>query len=202
MSSPRRQQHRRTSPLQRFKSCLQFRVLLISSLQGLITSDFIRRFKRTTGASAPRSTSGCTSAAWALTRTAAPSPSSPKAKVSTYLTTGARGKHLTAPFSYPALRLRLSASFSLCIQSLSLICSFLRYIDGIAGLFTSQLGHGRQELADAYDRQAMTLGYFPIWSYAHPRAIELAERLVCRLTLKTKYCFFNLIRRRLSRPVI
>ena len=23
----------------------------------------------------------------------------------------------------------------------------------------------------------MTLGYFPIWSYAHPRAIELAERL-------------------------
>jgi adenosylmethionine-8-amino-7-oxononanoate aminotransferase len=53
-----------------------------------------------------------------------------------------------------------------------------RYIDGIAGLFTSQLGHGRQELADAYDRQAMTLGYFPIWSYAHPRAIELAERLV------------------------
>ena len=48
-----------------------------------------------------------------------------------------------------------------------------RYIDGIAGLFTSQLGHGRQELADAYDRQAMTLGYFPIWSYAHPRAIAV-----------------------------
>ena len=138
LSSPRRQQHRRTSPLQRFKSCLQFRVLLISSLQGLITSDFIRRFKRTTGASVPRSTSGCTSgaprkqpqsttmldsssAAWVPTKTAAPSPSSPKAKVSTYLTTGARGKHLTAPFSYPALRLRLSASFSLCIQSLSLM---------------------------------------------------------------------------------
>ena len=32
-------------------------------------------------------------------------------------------------------------------------------------------------LADALHRQAMTLGYFPIWSYAHPRAIELAERL-------------------------
>ncbi len=121
LSSPRRQQHRRTSPLQRFKSCLQFRVLLISLLQGLITSDFIRKFKRTTGASAPRSTSGCTSAAWALTRTAAPSPSSPKAKVSTYLTTGARSKHLPAPFSYPALHLRLSASFSHCIQNLSLM---------------------------------------------------------------------------------
>jgi len=26
-------------------------------------------------------------------------------------------------------------------------------------------------------RQAATLGYFPVWSYAHPAAIELAERL-------------------------
>jgi len=52
-----------------------------------------------------------------------------------------------------------------------------RYLDGLAGLFTSQLGHGRRELADAAAAQASTLAYFPIWSYAHPRSIELAERI-------------------------
>jgi adenosylmethionine-8-amino-7-oxononanoate aminotransferase len=53
-----------------------------------------------------------------------------------------------------------------------------RYLDGLAGLFTVQVGHGRQELADAAARQARELAFFPLWSYAHPRAIELAERLV------------------------
>jgi adenosylmethionine-8-amino-7-oxononanoate aminotransferase len=52
-----------------------------------------------------------------------------------------------------------------------------RYIDGLAGLFVVQAGHGRQEIADAAGRQAATLGYFPLWSYAHPTAIELADRL-------------------------
>ncbi len=52
-----------------------------------------------------------------------------------------------------------------------------RYLDGLSGLFTSQVGHGRTELAEAAARQAGTLAYFPIWSYAHPTAIELADRL-------------------------
>jgi adenosylmethionine-8-amino-7-oxononanoate aminotransferase len=52
-----------------------------------------------------------------------------------------------------------------------------RYLDGLAGLFTVQLGHGRTELADAAAKQASELAYFPLWSYAHPKAIELAERL-------------------------
>src|SRR6202140_2393225 len=52
-----------------------------------------------------------------------------------------------------------------------------RYLDGLAGLFTSQLGHGRTELAEAGAKQAGTLSYFPLWTYAHPRAIELAERV-------------------------
>jgi adenosylmethionine-8-amino-7-oxononanoate aminotransferase len=52
-----------------------------------------------------------------------------------------------------------------------------RYLDGLAGLFTVQVGHGRQELADAAAAQARELAFFPLWSYAHPRAIELAERL-------------------------
>jgi hypothetical protein len=52
-----------------------------------------------------------------------------------------------------------------------------RYLDGLAGLFVSQVGHGRTELAEAAARQASQLAYFPLWSYAHPRAIELSERL-------------------------
>ena len=52
-----------------------------------------------------------------------------------------------------------------------------RYLDGLSGLFVVQVGHGRQELAEAASGQAGQLGYFPIWSYAHPKAVELATRL-------------------------
>lgn len=52
-----------------------------------------------------------------------------------------------------------------------------RYLDGLAGLFTVNAGHGRAELAEAAGRQALELGYFPLWTYAHPAAIELAGRL-------------------------
>src|ERR671910_514207 len=52
-----------------------------------------------------------------------------------------------------------------------------RYLDGLAGLFVSQVGHGRTELAAAASAQAEKLGYFPIWTYAHPTAIDLAARL-------------------------
>ncbi len=52
-----------------------------------------------------------------------------------------------------------------------------RYLDGLAGLFVVQVGHGRIELAEAAYKQAQELAFFPLWSYAHPTAIELAERL-------------------------
>lgn len=52
-----------------------------------------------------------------------------------------------------------------------------RYLDGLAGLFVVQAGHGRTELAEAASKQAQDLAFFPIWSYAHPKAVELAERL-------------------------
>ena len=52
-----------------------------------------------------------------------------------------------------------------------------RYLDGLSGLYLSQLGHGRQDLAQAAAEQAGQLAYVPIWSYAHPKAIELAEKL-------------------------
>jgi adenosylmethionine-8-amino-7-oxononanoate aminotransferase len=52
-----------------------------------------------------------------------------------------------------------------------------KYLDGLAGLFVVQVGHGRKELAEVAARQTGELGYFPLWSYAHPPAIDLAERL-------------------------
>ncbi len=53
-----------------------------------------------------------------------------------------------------------------------------RYLDGLAGLFAVQVGHGREELAEAAAKQSRELAYFPLWGAAHPAAIELAERLV------------------------
>ena len=52
-----------------------------------------------------------------------------------------------------------------------------RYFDGLSGLFVVQVGHGRREIAEAAAKQAETLEFFPLWSYATPPAIELAERL-------------------------
>ncbi|WP_295659486.1 aspartate aminotransferase family protein [uncultured Nocardioides sp.] len=52
-----------------------------------------------------------------------------------------------------------------------------RYLDALAGLFVSQLGHGREDLAEAAAAQARELAFMPLWSYAHPKAIELAQRV-------------------------
>jgi adenosylmethionine-8-amino-7-oxononanoate aminotransferase len=52
-----------------------------------------------------------------------------------------------------------------------------KYIDGLSGLFVVNAGHGRKRLARVAAKQAEELAFFPLWSYAHPSAIELADRL-------------------------
>jgi adenosylmethionine-8-amino-7-oxononanoate aminotransferase len=52
-----------------------------------------------------------------------------------------------------------------------------RYFDGLSGLFVVNAGHGRTRLAEVAARQAEELAFFPLWSYAHPAAIELADKL-------------------------
>jgi adenosylmethionine-8-amino-7-oxononanoate aminotransferase len=52
-----------------------------------------------------------------------------------------------------------------------------RYLDALGGLFVNQLGHGRTDLAETAAKQASELAFFPLWSYAHPTAIELAEKI-------------------------
>jgi adenosylmethionine-8-amino-7-oxononanoate aminotransferase len=52
-----------------------------------------------------------------------------------------------------------------------------RYFDGLSALFCVNIGHGRHDVAAAGAEQAKELGFFTNWSYAHPRAIELAARI-------------------------
>jgi len=66
-----------------------------------------------------------------------------------------------------------------------------RYLDALAALFVVQAGHGRAELVEAAAAQARKLAYFPIWSYAHPTAIELADRLAAEAPGDLNKVFFS-----------
>jgi adenosylmethionine-8-amino-7-oxononanoate aminotransferase len=52
-----------------------------------------------------------------------------------------------------------------------------RYLDGLSALYCVNAGHGRPEFAAAAAAQMAELDFFTTWSYAHPRAIELATRI-------------------------
>jgi len=52
-----------------------------------------------------------------------------------------------------------------------------RHLDALSSLFCVNIGHGRDELGQAAAAQARELGYATTWDTAHPRAIELAERV-------------------------
>jgi adenosylmethionine-8-amino-7-oxononanoate aminotransferase len=65
------------------------------------------------------------------------------------------------------------------------------YIDGLAGLFVVQAGHGRTELAEVAAKQAAELAFFPLWSYAHPQAIALADRLASHAPGDLNKVFFT-----------
>lgn len=66
-----------------------------------------------------------------------------------------------------------------------------KYLDGLSGLFVVQAGHGRTEISEAMKKQSDKLAYFPIWSYAHPTAIELADRLAAMAPGDLNKVFFS-----------
>jgi adenosylmethionine-8-amino-7-oxononanoate aminotransferase len=66
-----------------------------------------------------------------------------------------------------------------------------RYLDGLSGLFCVNAGHGRSELGEAAARQVEELDFYIIWSYAHPRAIELATRLASLAPADLNRVFFT-----------
>jgi adenosylmethionine-8-amino-7-oxononanoate aminotransferase len=52
-----------------------------------------------------------------------------------------------------------------------------RYLDGLSALFCVNIGHGRADVVQAGADQAKELGFYTNWTFAHPRAIELAARV-------------------------
>jgi len=54
------------------------------------------------------------------------------------------------------------------------------YLDGLAGLFCTNLGHGRYDLASAAMKQMEQLGFFPNWGFASPPTIEAASLIAER----------------------
>ncbi|MBA2522824.1 MAG: aspartate aminotransferase family protein, partial [Solirubrobacterales bacterium] len=52
-----------------------------------------------------------------------------------------------------------------------------RYLDGLSALFCCNVGHGRADYGEAAAAQVRELDFYTNWSYAHPRAIELAARV-------------------------
>ena len=51
------------------------------------------------------------------------------------------------------------------------------YVDGIAGLWVVNAGHGRQEIAQAYADQAARLAYASAMTYTTTPAVKLADKL-------------------------
>jgi len=49
------------------------------------------------------------------------------------------------------------------------------YLDGLAGLFCVNIGHGRPDLSAAAAKQMDTLAFSTNWGFAHPPAIQAAE---------------------------
>jgi len=53
-----------------------------------------------------------------------------------------------------------------------------RYLDSISGIWNVAAGLGRTELVEAAGKQMAELAFCGCWQMAHPRAIELAAKLV------------------------
>ena len=66
-----------------------------------------------------------------------------------------------------------------------------RHLDGLSALFCVNSGHGREELGDAMAAQVRELDFITIWSYAHPRAIELATRIASLAPGDLNHVFFT-----------
>src|ERR1017187_7893525 len=66
-----------------------------------------------------------------------------------------------------------------------------RYLDGLSALYCVNAGHGRPEFAEAAATQMRELDFFTTWSYAHPRAIELATAIAAMTPADLNRVFFT-----------
>jgi beta-alanine--pyruvate transaminase len=64
-------------------------------------------------------------------------------------------------------------------------------LDGVAGLWCVNAGHGRKEITDAVSRQIAEMDYAPPFQMGHPGAFELANRVVGWLPEGLDHVFFT-----------
>ena len=64
-------------------------------------------------------------------------------------------------------------------------------LDGIAGLWCVNAGHGRPRIVEAIAAQAAEMDFAPPFNMAHPKAFELAERLVALTPAGLDKVFFT-----------
>jgi adenosylmethionine-8-amino-7-oxononanoate aminotransferase len=67
-----------------------------------------------------------------------------------------------------------------------------RYVDALSSLFCAQIGYSYgEEIAGAAAAQMTTLAFSTNWGMAHPRSIELAERLAELAPGNLTHAFFT-----------
>ena len=63
-------------------------------------------------------------------------------------------------------------------------------LDGFAGLWCCNAGHGRKPIVEAIQEQAATMDYAPAFQMGHPLAFDLANRIVALAPGKLDHVFF------------
>ncbi len=66
-----------------------------------------------------------------------------------------------------------------------------KIFDGLSGLWTCGLGHGRTEIAQAIGQQAATMDYSPGFQFGHPLSFELANKITELTPDGLDYVFFT-----------
>jgi beta-alanine--pyruvate transaminase len=66
-----------------------------------------------------------------------------------------------------------------------------KLLDGTAGLWCCNAGHGRPRISEAIARQVKELDYAPAFQMGHPKVFELAARLVTYLPAGLDHVFFT-----------
>ncbi|HMF68450.1 MAG TPA: aspartate aminotransferase family protein, partial [Phyllobacterium sp.] len=64
-------------------------------------------------------------------------------------------------------------------------------LDGTAGLWCCNAGHGRPKIVEAVQEQVAELDYAPAFQMGHPKAFELAARLAAMLPSPLDHVFFT-----------
>jgi beta-alanine--pyruvate transaminase len=66
-----------------------------------------------------------------------------------------------------------------------------RIIDGTAGLWCCNAGHGRPRIVEAIRQQAQEMDFAPTFQWGHPKAFELASRLAAMMPGELDHAFFT-----------